>query len=753
MNTAMSEIGLVIALPEEFERLLALFGSGFSQVHDPEHGEYYYELHVSSGAGPCRILAAVVGSMGTDRAGRVTERLLQHRKLDTLVTLGMAGSLHDSLKLGDVIIADQIDSYLSSAKAVGGTDAEFEVERRGSVYRSDHGLVQRAVNFPFVEHVLHSRWQLECATRAEKAIPSRLLQELIARGLIRQLPELRVGHVASGPFVSASTGFNKWLQQRDGTLLAIEMEAAGSYAAAHERALPPRVVAIRGVSDLANETKDALESVSGDALRRYAMENAVRFLSAWMAAGTLCNLEAAPSEHDVLASSEVKAVPTLLGSQLHRLLIEAMLDVGQPQDILSGLRVLLVEDDAIERRSLCRILERAGVLTREASTGEEALSMLSNHPCSVVLSDLHLPGMDGFALCRKIQRKWPNVPTVIGSGFGASDMRQDVEDCGAVAFVNKPYHSSVLFAELREAAQCHRLRLVAAETWPHESQTWVMLSRCRRAIAEFVQHNGSQELFETVMRHKVKECVHSWARGAVSGTGCADGAERLLLQIAKLSEIMMRLKHGVPLGLGKYLEAMKADLEDAYPELIVQVTVPQQLHVEGLPEVSALFLLACIELVDNAKDALNGSGQIQIEIREHRTLPKVSLKVWNSGPPIPPTYLDQVFREGFSTKGECRGMGLSLLRRLARRFDGDLGLGRRPGVEFVVTVPLSNQGLDSAQSTIADAREGLGEPRQVSQIHLLGSAAHLGRVERIAHAIGQSTQRETLSRLVGVPRF
>ena len=64
--------------------------------------------------------------------------------------------------------------------------------------------------------------------------------------------------------------------------------------------------------------------------------------------------------------------------------------------------ILLVEDDERIRMSMRLALEDEGYQIREAATGEDALNSFQQRSSDVVLIDLMLPGMDGFACCRAL---------------------------------------------------------------------------------------------------------------------------------------------------------------------------------------------------------------------------------------------------------------------------------------------------------------------------------------------------------------
>lgn len=80
-------------------------------------------------------------------------------------------------------------------------------------------------------------------------------------------------------------------------------------------------------------------------------------------------------------------------------------------------RLLLVEDDPLLRMTLAEVLGEAGFVVLEAEDAESALGLLAAHDdLALLLTDISLPGADGFALARAARRLRPGLPVVYASG-------------------------------------------------------------------------------------------------------------------------------------------------------------------------------------------------------------------------------------------------------------------------------------------------------------------------------------------------
>lgn len=99
--------------------------------------------------------------------------------------------------------------------------------------------------------------------------------------------------------------------------------------------------------------------------------------------------------------------------------------------------------------------------------------------------------------------------------------------------------------------------------------------------------------------------------------------------------------------------------------------------------------ICCIigNLMDNAMDALadHPGGKIRLEVRED--VRGYRFVIANNGQPIPEALRETIFEPGFSTKGEGRGMGLSIVRNTLQEFGGAIVLAEGDETAFVVTVP------------------------------------------------------------------
>lgn len=85
------------------------------------------------------------------------------------------------------------------------------------------------------------------------------------------------------------------------------------------------------------------------------------------------------------------------------------------------LRILVVDDDEGMRRMLFILLTRMGHRVVLAENGEQAFELFSREPFSLIMTDLCMPEMDGFALAAKVKLVSPNIPIIMLTGSSISE--------------------------------------------------------------------------------------------------------------------------------------------------------------------------------------------------------------------------------------------------------------------------------------------------------------------------------------------
>ncbi|MCQ4266622.1 sigma-54 dependent transcriptional regulator [Pseudomonas stutzeri] len=119
-------------------------------------------------------------------------------------------------------------------------------------------------------------------------------------------------------------------------------------------------------------------------------------------------------------------------------------------------RILLVEDDHALREALGDTLEVGGYAYRAVESAEAALEALREEAFGLVVSDVNMPGMDGHELLSVIRQRYPQVPVLLMTAFGAIDRAVQAMRQGAVDYLLKPFEPKALLSLIAQHV-CGRL--------------------------------------------------------------------------------------------------------------------------------------------------------------------------------------------------------------------------------------------------------------------------------------------------------
>lgn len=107
-------------------------------------------------------------------------------------------------------------------------------------------------------------------------------------------------------------------------------------------------------------------------------------------------------------------------------------------------KILLVEDDQALREALGITLELGGYAYRAVDSAEAALGALQQDVFSLVVSDVNMPGMDGHELLALIRKRYPQIPVLLMTAFGAVARAVDAMREGAIDYLVKPFEPNTL---------------------------------------------------------------------------------------------------------------------------------------------------------------------------------------------------------------------------------------------------------------------------------------------------------------------
>src|SRR5262249_27551904 len=190
-------VGILVALEEEYDTLLEVFPH---YRREEQQGREYHILTMYVDDHPHEVVARLMSGMGPTIATNESGALLQYYSVPLLVLVGIAGALNRELRLGDVVVADQVDDYMDRGKLTSEG-----LELAGAVWQAPWRLVELVKRLKYSHRTRFEKWQSEVGS----ALDRRRLN--LSDNDIRNKPSVYASPIASSPFVIGTSGFSQWL--------------------------------------------------------------------------------------------------------------------------------------------------------------------------------------------------------------------------------------------------------------------------------------------------------------------------------------------------------------------------------------------------------------------------------------------------------------------------------------------------------------------------------------------------------------
>ncbi len=163
------------------------------------------------------------------------------------------------------------------------------------------------------------------------------------------------------------------------------------------------------------------------------------------------------------------------------------------------MRLLLIEDEISLRAALVPLLEDAGYHVQSAADGTTGLDRAVTGNFDLILLDIMLPGIDGFAICREIRKHGRKMPVLMLTARGTVEDRIRGLDGGADDYLVKPFSGPELLARIRAL-----LRRTAVDAQPPAS---LRLGEVQIDFQQVTCQRGSHAINLTTREFRVLEVL------------------------------------------------------------------------------------------------------------------------------------------------------------------------------------------------------------------------------------------------------
>ena len=361
-----------------------------------------------------------------------------------------------------------------------------------------------------------------------------------------------------------------------------------------------------------------------------------------------------------------------------------------------GARILVVDDDALARRSLRAMLERGYYQVETAKDGEEALGLLSSYKPELVLLDIQMPGMDGLETCRRI-RELPNgelLPIIFLTGDERPEIHAQALRVKGDDFLRKPILSAELIIRIRSLMRLKRLQ---AEVQA-ERDNLLDLHKQREQLFQFIVHDLKNPLSAIqVGLELLGGPDHNGPASRIQLRRLRDTANHMgrmiqnILDLGRAEQLGLELRK-TQISLSSWIPHLLKEVESQAQSRShdLQWTCPADLEVEADQEFLRRLLL---NLVENALKYSPSGSHTRIEARAAENC--VRLEVRDQGQGVPEHMREQIFgkfvrlEEGGPDTRSGSGLGLAFCQLVAEAHGGRIWVEENPsgGSVFVLEIP------------------------------------------------------------------
>ena len=381
--------------------------------------------------------------------------------------------------------------------------------------------------------------------------------------------------------------------------------------------------------------------------------------------------------------------------------------------------IVVIDDDVniLELTSL--ILSRRGYRVLTSPSARDGMDIIAAHQPELVLLDYMMPGMDGLTALREIRSRFPDTYVVMFTGKGSEEIAVELMKGGASEYILKPFNNRDLAERLdnvlrirdielhnRALQQEHVRLLQEIESWNQELQKRVRekSDALQKAQSEIAQADKLAALgyLSAGMAHEIRNPLNSISlfiqlmRQNTVDPEQLDYQGKILKEIDRIDAIIRKLLDAsrrtrtitsdvfIDRVVENALEVFSPQIEAG--KIQVNRTCPPSLHPikADAAEVEQIFT----NLFLNALDEMPGDGRLDISICEENN--RVVIRVADNGGGIPDDVLPNIFNPFFSTKARGTGMGLPVVQRIARIYDGNIIVEKTSpaGTVFKVDFPV-----------------------------------------------------------------
>jgi len=385
--------------------------------------------------------------------------------------------------------------------------------------------------------------------------------------------------------------------------------------------------------------------------------------------------------------------------------------------------LLIVDDEKVNLVLTAQLFRNRGFKVLTASNASDALELVEKEQPEIVLLDYFMPGKDGFSTLTEIKLKFPDIYVIILTGKGSEEIAVTLMKAGASDYVLKPFLNQDLLERVEKVIRVREVEIrnkelvLERDRLLKEIETWNRMLEMRVAEKTMELQKVQEEIVQTEkmstlgyisagMAHEIRNPLNSIGlyvqllKGGLDDPERFEFLEKIEMEVRRIDGILIKLMDAVKRPRYHLQQVSIPKVIDSLLELFQSRAKMHGIRVERDYRANPPYILADATEIEqifsnlfaNAIEEMADGGVLTILLQQKDDT--VNIDVTDTGKGIPHVDLQRIFDPFYTTKNSGTGLGLSVVLRIIRTYNGKIEVKSEmgKGTTFSVSLPLLSPG-------------------------------------------------------------